>query len=485
MAVRIPYDSSTFNRIPESGSDTGAFAIPRYPSAPMPSAPAPTEQNYDFGGAFEPEYAAPAGGTPSVPATAVPTTPTAVSRSVQPVPIPNFNPPNVPAIPAPQPAAAAPTTQPTQLSLRQDQIAAMSQQSAPIGFDAAKWADAGHQTDKYVAGKLAQAGNSMTDIVAALNANGNTTYQQYGDDSVVDMRDGNIYDVWFDFDNASGQKHPQWTLVGNVRDGGAGGAAGAAGGGVGGSPARTTAPGGAAIPSWLQSVFGGDANGGAFLPGGFTDEGADPMSQLIDSGNAGLILNGGSTPFGNSLQAQLLQLIQNGGVSPDIATKLIGAREDAALAQRSMLEDARAALAGQGILSAPGVDQGATTDAIGRISEKIAPEFAGAVRDIYGQALDESNQSFMSALQMATGLSDSQSKTLLAALGQGTSRQQVLAGIALDNLSANMDWNKFLAQHSLDQTKLAEDISQGRMTQVIQLLQLFLQGAGTAAGGYY
>lgn len=515
MAVRVPYDGSIFGD-----------AVPR--TSTQQSIAPQIDQSYGFEGAFEPQYQeatrtpgyqAPAGGTPTVPATAQPTTPTQIINEAQRQDYSNSigqwyrqylgregsageiagwvnNPNGIGTVEnairnSPEAAAyaarqqtptAAPAGAPTQLSTRQPQITAMSQQSAPIGFDAAKWADPTHQTDKYVAGKLAQAGNTMPDIVAALNANGQHRYTQVGDDSVQD-ENGDIYDVWYDFDNATGQKHPQWTLVGGptweAQNGGGGGGFGAGGGFGGGS--------GAAIPSWLQSMFGGGGGGGggnAFLPGGFSQDGADPMSALIDSGTAGLILNGGATPFSGSLQAQLMQLIANGGVSPDIATKLIGAREHAALAQQGMLEDARAALAGQGALSVPGVQQGTTDATIGKISEKIAPEFADALRDIYGQALDQSNQSFMNALQVATGLSQQESNALLNALGQGTSRQQVMAGIALDSLAQNMDWNKFLAQHSLDQSRLAEDISQGRISNVVQLLQLFLQGAGTASNGY-
>jgi hypothetical protein len=150
-----------------------------------------------------------------------------------------------------------------------------------------------------------------------------------------------------------------------------------------------------------------------------------------------------------------------------------------------MLEDARAALAGQGGLSAPGVEQGSTTAAVQRISEAIAPEFADALRDIYGKALDESNENFMGALQMATGMADDQAKNLLQALGQGTSRQQALAGIALDTLAQNMDWNKFLATHSLDTAKLMEDIQNGRLDRVVQLMKLFIDGAGNSQQGYY
>jgi hypothetical protein len=501
----------------------GGFLSPRrqpYQSPQLPQPTQPTQQaqpiaqpSYDtslFGGDYqtmheEPrqaEYSAPYGGSPTVPATAQPVTPTAIARQPgqsaedQAIAaayrtylgrdigegeydywrgVSGFQ-QGIAGSPEAQAYAqrnAAPqqTQQPTALDPR----ATMVTSGPPPGFEASKWADTTHTTDKYVTGRMLSQGASIPEIVNTLNASGMFgPYRQISGDKIVD-RNGTIIDLYKDF---GGQNQIQWLEVGREGGGSAGGGGNFSGGGGGGVQ----------IPAWLQQTFGSGGGGGglgAYLPGGFSQNGADPMSQLIDSGLAGLIASGGSTGRSDDVMAKLMAVINGGGVGPDTMQQLIGAREAAALGQQSMLEDARAALAGQGGLSAPGVEQGSTTAAVQRISEAIAPEFADALRDIYGKALDESNENFMGALQMATGMADDQAKNLLQALGQGTSRQQALAGIALDTLAQNMDWNKFLATHSLDTAKLMEDIQNGRLDRVVQLMKLFIDGAGNSQQGYY
>lgn len=496
MATRVPYQSGS---IFTNKAGTGAMPAP---AAAQPSSYQASTVFDDGSQAFDPTQASASsplpGGTPTVPATAAPVSPAAITQSSTAQRDREINDAynkylgrgagetdlqawrgndsydagiagSQEAKNYAQKAAGQPVTP--------DRRATTVTSAAPPGFDQQKWNDPAHLTDKYLAGRMLVQGAGIPEIIAQLNSMGQYRYQQIDTDKIQD-NEGRIIDLRFDQEGAN---TPQWTEVagpGGVAHGSAPGGGGPAGGGAIGG-----AGGNGGIPPWLQSLFGGGGPG-ASLPGGFGDNNADPMSNLIDSGTAGLILNGGATPQSNDVMSRLMQVINNGGVSPDIATKMIGAREDAALAQRAMLGDARAALAGQGTLSVPGVDQGATNSAIERTSEAIAPQFAGALRDIYGQALDESNQSFMTALQAATGMSDSESKNLLAALGQGTSRQQAMAGIALDSLQQNMDWNKFLAQHGLDTAKVEADIENGRMSNVIQLLQLFLGGANSANGGY-
>lgn len=218
-------------------------------------------------------------------------------------------------------------------------------------------------------------------------------------------------------------------------------------------------------------------------PAPTTQIGGDPMSRQIDSTLDGL-LRSGTTPFGGSIMDRLNAVLNQGGMTPVTRERLIGAREDSARAFKGMLSDAEGALADRGLISSPGVAQGPHAGAIGRISEAIAPDFADAMRDIETHALDESNQSFMQALQMATGMSTDQARTMLSAVGSGTDRQSALAQIALQSLSLNMDWNRFLAEHSLNQQKLLNDIQQGRLDTLIPLLEEFLKGAGTSAGGH-
>jgi hypothetical protein len=164
--------------------------------------------------------------------------------------------------------------------------------------------------------------------------------------------------------------------------------------------------------------------------------------------------------------------------------RLIGARERFGRMQQGLTEDARATLAESGGLSLPGVEQGGTNAAIRRISERIAPDFASELRELEAEALDTSNASLMQSLQLATGMSADMARNVLSGAQTTTQRQQILAGIALDSLSQNMQWNQFLAQFGLDRVRLEEEIRMGRIATLVPLLQLFLQGAQTAAGGY-
>lgn len=113
----------------------------------------------------------------------------------------------------------------------------------PPGFDERKWNDPNHQTDKYIAGRIGAGGGSIDQILQALNANG-TKYRKVSEDKVIDQL-GDVYDLAFDVDNVTGQRRPQWTLVGGPtweRDNGGSSAlrlAASRGWGAGIAPPRT------------------------------------------------------------------------------------------------------------------------------------------------------------------------------------------------------------------------------------------------------
>lgn len=230
------------------------------------------------------------------------------------------------------------------------------------------------------------------------------------------------------------------------------------------------------------------------LPGGFGPEGGpvlpdinqvgqDPLSQLIDSALAGVMKTGG-TPYTQQVQDALAKLVGEGGLPQPTQGRLNAARDDEATAFQGQLADARNALAAAGTLSEPGTPQGPTSDAISRISYNLAPKYASAVSEIESHAMDMANSNVMSALSLATGLSENEAANVLSAAGEGTQRQQTLANIALGTLDRNIQWNEFLANYGLNRDQIAEQLQQGRTGQVIQLLQLFLNSAQIATGGY-
>lgn len=427
----------------------------------------------------------------------------AVPRTA-PAPVPAPTPAPVPP-PAPTPPPAPYKTDfgggdPAQ---QQRQISDAMNAGTPIpGFDMGKFADPNHQTTKYIAGRIIGASGSVNDVLAQPQFAGWKPVA--GSSDKILSPDGNIYDLIYD---EEGVHRPQFTLVGgpkwdaqnsgNARSSGGGKNGGGKNAGGGNTGTGTNTNTDADLLQFIDELFGpggvygtptGVPPSSAPLPGSYTQPGnigTDPFSQLIDDSLGGLIGASGSTPYGESIAATVADLISRGGLTPAVEEQLYGAREDAARAQQSLLEDSRAALAESGGLSTPGVAQGPTSGNIYRIQERIAPEFAGAVRDIGTHAVDVANQSMIDTLSLATGLSRDQSNSLISALGSGTTRQQMLSTIALQQLAQDQDWSRFLAEHGLDVAKVEEEIRMGRITALIPLLQLFIQGGAVAAGGFF
>jgi hypothetical protein len=278
------------------------------------------------------------------------------------------------------------------------------------------------------------------------------------------------------------------------------------------------------IPPGNTSAFRGD----------LVPVGEDPLSAGITQRLLDMLQYEGSTAFGDDIARNLLGLIRTGGsyegetrnAGEDLATALNvlrselespdsgnaefeAAREMNERGRRASIKSARGELASRGLLSEPGIPQGAETGAIGRIEEGLGADFASALRDISidrgrrrsgdiaglvqgaGQlsqikqqdraALD---QRMLTALQLATGMSADQANTLIKAVGEGTSRQDALAKIALMSLEQNQSWARFLAEHGLERDKVMYEIQNGNLTNYIPLLQSFLQVASLSRGGY-
>lgn len=238
---------------------------------------------------------------------------------------------------------------------------------------------------------------------------------------------------------------------------------------------------------------GGTSGGGT--GGGGTGGGGGPFPPISLPGNTGqdplsgdtssaldFLLQGGT--LGSNIRDQLTQILEGGGQLPGTQQRLNAARDAEAIAERAMLSDARAQLADRGLASQPGVPQGAEGIAIRRINESLAPTFAGAVSDIETHALDTANSNVMSALSLATGLTQDDAKNLLSAIGLSTNRQQVLSDIALRSLDQNIQWQEFLANFGLQRDQITQMIQNGNISGLQQLLQLFLQTVNVSTGGF-
>ena len=130
------------------------------------------------------------------------------------------NPALAPPPPAPRPPTfttppatdfgGGPRGDPVSDAQRRRQIADAMRARAPLGYEPRKWAnpnlDASH---KYVGGRILAAGGSIANILEDPKFAG---WTQIANDKIRSPQ-GNVYDVWFDEDNATGRRRVQWTRI--------------------------------------------------------------------------------------------------------------------------------------------------------------------------------------------------------------------------------------------------------------------------------
>lgn len=407
------------------------------------------------------------------------------------------------------------------------------------GWDTGKLQDLEHQNAKYDFARAVQtlgipsqqARGNLEVYVDWLQARGYPDARVTSDDKIdfgdgygpVDVVDRHGNWIWLpDSAQGGGQPPPTPTVPSPTIVSGV----------PGGTTASITPSGAGAQGPRLDYGYAPPGDAGVFDPTLLQQVSDDPLSQLITAALAGLLTEGGQTPFGTDLEETLRQLIGEGGgggeatpfgkemedtirnliaTSGDINDPAIRARFESARelenkAMRTQMTDARAALAGRNILSEPGMPQGPETTAVRRITESIAPEFARATRDIYATEMEAADKRKMEALGLgtgmataqmqardsrlvslltqATGLAEDQARTILDTANAGTDRQAALANIALRSLEDNMVWNQFLAQYGLDRERLMNEIENGNTENVTSILSLFMQFASLIRGGY-
>lgn len=295
-----------------------------------------------------------------------------------------------------------------------------------------------------------------------------------------------VVDVGESFlDNKSGRAW-QWLDQGSM--GVPGGPTTTPGGGGGGGG---TGPGSGGIGTNRQSQyvnlgqqFGPPGTAG-INNGPLQQAGQDPLSQLITGALADFISRGGSTDFSDRIKQSLFDVIDGGGANSAMNARYESARELASKARRASTSDARANMAARGLLLEPGSNgAGVEQGVMRRIGEGIDEQFARTVRDIGSDEADANKSSVLGALQMATNLSQSEAANLLASIGEGTSRQTALAGIALQQLGQNMAWNEFLAQFGLDRDKTLYMLQNGEIDSLTQLMNQFMSLGSLLRGGY-
>lgn len=230
----------------------------------------------------------------------------------------------------------------------------------------------------------------------------------------------------------------------------------------------------------------GGPGGPGITNGPLQQMGQDPLSLLITGALANFLGAEGSTTFGGDVQNALSGIMARGGELPkdQIARRYESARELLDKGRRTMVNDMRGDLASRNLLSEPGIPQGAEIGGLERITERLAPEFSRALRDIYSDEAAKADARQMTALQLATGFSTDQARNLLAGIGEGTARQTALADIALRSLQTNMAWSQFLAQFGLQRDQVMYEMQNGNIEQMLPLLQAFLQLGQMSNAGY-
>lgn len=243
--------------------------------------------------------------------------------------------------------------------------------------------------------------------------------------------------------------------------------------------------------SQLQKLGGqytGPGGSGVFPGNQLQQVGQDPLSQLISGGYLSMLQNGGQSQLGQDIDSTLRGLISRQGAvdeNPQAkAQRLEAARQPIDSLRKAHIDSAKGNLANRGLLSVPGIQQGAEVGTLGRIEEAIAPHYATAGQNLAVADLDLQDQRLTQALGLATGLSQAQSQSLLATLNSAGNRQQMLSEIALSTLDRNMAWNRFLAEFGLQRDSLFYAIEQGRVDSVMPILQMFIQYAGLLNRGY-
>ena len=289
-------------------------------------------------------------------------------------------------------------------------------------------------------------------------------------------------------------------------------------------------------PDWFGDIEF-DPSSIPFQPTEFTGAanvpvGTDPLSMLTNANLGSLLTTGGvaPTPLAGNVEQSLQDVLANQGVGGEAvsplgqqagselsqmmatqgqlrrdaqrdAMEIEAARSPLDVLRRAQLSEGAAALANRGLVgSGVGQEYGQ------RLEERLAPQYTAAAQQLeldrrqredqrYQQAvqgaaqmsLDQAQRRenrFLNAVNQATGMSQEQSRNVLATARTVNERQGLLNDMALGVLDRNMQWNRFLAEYGLERSQVIDTIQSGRINAILPLLQQYLSGVSTAAGGY-
>ena len=211
------------------------------------------------------------------------------------------------------------------------------------------------------------------------------------------------------------------------------------------------------------------ASAGGTTPIWLIGAGAAPAAQLPQFQFPDIEV--GTDPLSQAITNGLMELIANyGNYGPDTeALQLENVRAAADRARRAEMAGLMGELANRGLLpeSAPGGMGGLALDALTRLEQnEIAPLFAEATRDYLINDAERAQDAY------------------LWALGEATSRQNVLSQIAIQSLAQNVAFNQFLAEFGLTRDEVLAKLAAGQDDALIALLMAYLQAVQVASGGH-
>ena len=263
---------------------------------------------------------------------------------------------------------------------------------------------------------------------------------------------------------------------------------------------------------------------GAEIPGQSGWEAQNQFSHLMQQQGRGAEQE---SALGQDVQATLQDLLASGGQLPADAQRraleMETLRSPIDAFRSAQLAQGQAELARRGLLG-----QGPELDFMSRLESRIAPQYAQAGRDLALAEAQRADQRFTTALataqqmgqgqaqrreaqyqnalnqaaaqgdtaalrredrlantlQLATGMSEAQSRNLLATAQTWNDRQQMLSDVVLQSIDRDQTWNRFLAEFGLDRAQTLDLISQGRINSLLPLLQQFMDQIEIAATGF-
>jgi hypothetical protein len=241
---------------------------------------------------------------------------------------------------------------------------------------------------------------------------------------------------------------------------------------------------------------------GGIVPTNLALQTEGALSQILGAGGGG---GAAETPFGGEyVQRDLEDLIESQGVLPRDtqlqAMEFEQARSPIDAMRRAQLAQGQAAMAARNILG-----QGPEIEFMEGLEERLAPEYAAAgqqlamaqmnraderYRDALTQGADiaqaqaqRREDRLSSTLSLASGMSDQQARNMLQTAQTWTERQRMLNDTAIANLDRDIEWSKFLANYGLQREQFIDMVQNGRLAQLLPLLQSHLASIQATAAG--